>query len=58
MIDYRQREQEMRAKAARSIEHIQDQIEKRQYLNASYEAADLARTLISALSCVLKTTTR
>ena len=41
-------------KAQRLLQDIEEQIHKRQYLNAAARAADLSSELLSALSAVLK----
>lgn len=40
--------------ALRLISHVEEQIEKRQYLNAAGAANELTASLMSALSAVLK----
>lgn len=47
-------EKEHRSEAERVLAQIQEQIDKRQYLNAAHDAATLTGILLSALSCVLK----
>lgn len=55
MNDHHQKQEEDSvASVRRLLQHVEEQLEKRQYLNAADAAAEMTRRLLSAYSAVTK----